>query len=71
MSTTGIQRYKRGTVADLTIYEVARQLAIHPRTARRLCRLGVIPGTYRCGGMWRVTQAGLDLFRGVKGDSER
>lgn len=54
---------------DLSVEDVASQLSIHPRTARRLCRAGVIPGTFRCGGQWRVTQAGLDAFRGVRGSS--
>jgi excisionase family DNA binding protein len=45
----------------LTVRETARQLAVAPKTVRKLIKIGSLRGI-RIGREWRVDQDDLDLF---------
>ena len=48
---------------DLTVSEVAEELALHPDTVKRLLRLGVLPGYKADLKQWRVTRAALNAYK--------
>ncbi|MBZ5698674.1 MAG: helix-turn-helix domain-containing protein [Acidobacteriia bacterium] len=45
----------------LTVREAAKQLALAPKTVRKLIKTGSLRGV-RVGRLWRVDQDELDLF---------
>ena len=50
-------------MADLTVEEVAEELALHYETVRRFVQHGRIPG-YKAGvRQWRVTRKALDAYK--------
>ena len=50
-------------MADLTVEEVAKELALHYETVRRFVQRGRIPG-YKAGvRQWRVTREALDAYK--------
>lgn len=50
-------------MADLTVEEVAEELALHYETVRRFVQRGRIPG-YKAGvRQWRVTREALDAYK--------
>lgn len=50
---------------DLTISDLAKLTGSHPDTLRALARDGKLPGVYRLGGRWMMTQANADKLRGA------
>ena len=50
---------------DLSIRELAALTGRHPETLRRLARLGRVPGAYRLGGRWAISQGAADALRCV------
>lgn len=57
-------------MADLTIREVAELTRCHIETARRLARMGELPGAYRVGHRWLVRREALAEIRGEKPAAE-
>ena len=51
--------YHRRMAADLTDYDVARELRKDPRTIQRWCKAGKLPGAYKAGRSWRIPQRTL------------
>lgn len=46
------------------LYEVAKQIGVHPRTVRRYADDGEFPNAYRLpGGAWRIPQSDIDAFK--------
>lgn len=44
---------------DLTDWEVARELGMHPRSIQRRCQAGKLPGAYKAGRSWRIPRSAL------------
>jgi len=47
---------------DLTVEQFAEQTQTHPKTIRRLCRMGRIPA-YKIGSQWRVPRSATEELR--------
>jgi transcriptional regulator GlxA family with amidase domain len=51
-------------MSDFSLPELARRLEKSPRTIRRWCERGLVPGAYRTtGGHWRIADAPADLVK--------
>lgn len=46
----------------LSTQEVARQLAVHDSTIRRMLQHGHFPAALKVGGVWKVPQADVDAY---------
>lgn len=46
----------------LTVDEAAARFRVHPRTVRRLCNRGELPGAFRVGRQWRIPSAAADAL---------
>lgn len=58
-------------MADLTVEEVAEELALHYETVRRFVQHGRIPG-YKAGiRQWRVTRKALDAYKVERSNATR
>ena len=56
-------------MADLTVEEVATELALHYETVRRFVQRGRIPG-YKAGvRQWRVTRKALDAYKNQRANA--
>ncbi len=56
-------------MADLTVEEVAEELALHYETVRRFVQHGRIPG-YKAGvRQWRVTRKALDAYKAERSNA--
>jgi len=56
-------------MADLTVEEVAEELALHYETVRRFVQHGRIPG-YKAGvRQWRVTRHALDAYKAQRANT--
>ncbi len=49
---------------DLTVYDVAKLMGVHPATVRRLTRAGRLPGAYKVGHLWRFAREAIQELRG-------
>ena len=56
-----VGKKKERRTADLSVKDIAREMAISENTVKRLLRVGSLPG-YRAGKLWRTTRAWLDAF---------
>jgi len=63
--------------AYVTVDQAARELAVHPETARRLLRQGLLPGS-KAGTIWFINRDDLRGFKvaydprpGLKGYTSR
>ena len=50
---------------DLTLAELALLTRRSLETLRRLCRAGSLPGVYRIGRRWMISQAAADVLRKI------
>jgi len=50
-------------MADMTVRDVATELAVNPETIKRLLQGGRLDG-YKVGNRWRVTKDALDAYKG-------
>lgn len=48
---------------DMTVREVATELAVNPETVKRLLQDARLDG-YKVGNRWRVTKEALDAYKG-------
>ena len=53
--------------SDLSMKEVASIVGMHIESIRSLVRQGKIPGVYKIGGRYRISQEALDKFRNKLG----
>lgn len=51
------------TTRNISAEDVAADLGVSPREARRLLATGTIPGGFRVGRLWRVEESGLVAFK--------
>jgi excisionase family DNA binding protein len=49
-------------VPDLTVKDVATELAVNPETVKRMLQSGRLPG-YKVGRLWRTTREAVDRFK--------
>jgi excisionase family DNA binding protein len=57
----------------LTVEEVAAVIRQHPRTIRRLARMGTIPGAFQAagkGGGWRFKRKEFELWWKAQGSQQ-
>ncbi|HUT10557.1 MAG TPA: helix-turn-helix domain-containing protein [Thermoguttaceae bacterium] len=50
---------------DLTIHDLAKVVGRHPETLRRLARTGKLPGAYRLGHCWLISEQAARKLRCV------
>ena len=50
---------------DLTMAKLAELTGRHVDTLRRLARTNRLPGSYRLGNRWLITQEAADRLRGL------
>ncbi len=50
---------------DLTIADLAHITGYHPETLRVMARRGQLPGVYRIGRKWLMTQKASNKLRGI------
>jgi excisionase family DNA binding protein len=56
---------KQDTMPDLSIKDLAALVGKHEVTLRRLARNGELPGAYKVGRDWRISQQAADRLRGL------
>lgn len=49
-------------MSDLTVKDVATELAVNPETVKRMLQSGRIPG-YKVGRLWRMTREAVDRYK--------
>ena len=49
-------------VPDLTVQDVANELAVNPETVKRMLQSGRLAG-YKVGRLWRMTREAVDQFK--------
>lgn len=56
---------------DLTIQEFSLITRRHVETLRRLARMEKLPGAYKIGGRWMISQEAADKLRNIPADLNR
>jgi len=50
-------------MADLTLKEMSKLVGRHFKTLQRLARQGRLPGAYKLGGKWSISNEAADKLR--------